>query len=68
MPKSSTGMRKAAAETGKEIAAKTMQQRAPEGVSAVFAGAASYRGKTGGKAPGSRPATAGIQSEKAEQP
>ena len=67
MPKSSTGMRKAAAETGKEIAAKTMQQRAPEGVSAVFAGAA-YRGKTGGKAPGSRPATAGIQSEKAEQP
>lgn len=60
-------MRKAAAETGKEIAAKTMQQRAPEGVSAVFAGAA-YRGKTGGKAPGSRPATAGIQSEKAEQP
>lgn len=66
MPKSSTGMRKAAAETGKEIAAKTMQQRAPEGVSAVFAGAA-YRGKTGGKAPGSRPATAGIQSEKAEQ-
>lgn len=30
MPKSSTGMRKAAAETGKEIAAKTMQQRAPE--------------------------------------
>lgn len=67
MPKSSTGMRKAAAETGKEIAAKTMQQRAPEGVSAVFAGA-TYRGKTGGKAPGSRPATAGIQSEKAEQP
>ena len=67
MPKSSTGMRKAAAETGKEIAAKTMQQRAPEGVSVVFAGAA-YRGKTGGKAPGSRPATAGIQSEKAEQP
>ena len=67
MPKSSTGMRKAAAETGKEIAAKTMQQRAPEGVSAVLAGAA-YRGKTGGKAPGSRPATAGIQSEKAEQP
>ena len=67
MPKSSAGMRKAAAETGKEIAAKTMQQRAPEGVSAVFAGAA-YRGKTGGKAPGSRPATAGIQSEKAEQP
>lgn len=67
MPKSSTGMRKAAAETGKEIAAKTMQQRAPEGVSAVFAGAA-YRGKTGGKAPGRRPATAGIQSEKAEQP
>ena len=67
MPKSSTGMRKAAAETGKEIAAKTMQQRAPEGVSGVFAGAA-YRGKTGGKAPGSRPATAGIQSEKAEQP
>ena len=67
MPKSSTGMRKAAAEKGKEIAAKTMQQRAPEGVSAVFAGAA-YRGKTGGKAPGSRPATAGIQSEKAEQP
>lgn len=67
VPKSSTGMRKAAAETGKEIAAKTMQQRAPEGVSAVFAGAA-YRGKTGGKAPGSRPATAGIQSEKAEQP
>lgn len=67
MPKSSTGMRKAAAERGKEIAAKTMQQRTPEGVSAVFAGAA-YRGKTGGKAPGSRPATAGIQSEKAEQP
>ena len=67
MPKSSTGMRKAAAETGKEIAAMTMQQRAPEGVSVVFAGAA-YRGKTGGKAPGSRPATAGIQSEKAEQP
>lgn len=67
MPKSSAGMRKAAAETGKEIVAKTMQQRAPEGVSAVFAGAA-YRGKTGGKAPGSRPATAGIQSEKAEQP
>lgn len=35
MPKSSTGMRKAAAETGKEIAAKTMQQRAPDRKSVV---------------------------------
>ena len=59
MAKGSTATRRAAAETGEEIAAKTMQQRAPEGVSSIFAGAA-YHGKAGGKAPGSR-RSAGMQ-------
>lgn len=75
MAKGSTATRRAAAETGEEIAAKTMQQRAPEGVSSIFAGAA-YHGKAGGKAPGSRRSagtqagmrygtgTAGVQSAK----
>ena len=75
MAKGSTVTRRAAAETGEEIAAKTMQQRAPEGVSSIFAGAA-YHGKAGGKAPGSRRSagtqagmqygagTAGVQSAK----
>ena len=36
MAKGSTATRRAAAETGEEIAAKTMQQRAPEGVSSIF--------------------------------
>ena len=75
MAKGSTATRRAAAETGEEIAAKTMQQRAPEGVSSIFAGAA-YHGKAGGKAPGSRRSagtqagmqygtgTAGVQSVK----
>ena len=75
MEKGSTATRRAAAETGEEIAAKTMQQRAPEGVSSIFAGAA-YHGKAGGKAPGSRRSagtqagmqygtgTAGVQSAK----
>ena len=73
--KGSTATRRAAVETGEEIAAKTMQQRAPEGVSSTFAGAA-YHGKAGGKAPGSRRSagtqagmqygmgTAGVQSAK----
>lgn len=60
MAKGSTATRRAAAETGEEIAAKTMQQRAPEGVSSIFAGAA-YHGKAGGKAPGSR-RSAGTQA------
>ena len=60
MAKGSTATRRDAAETGEEIAAKTMQQRAPEGVSSVFAGAA-YHGKAGGKAPGSR-RSAGTQA------
>lgn len=75
MARGSTATRRAAAETGEEIAAKTMQQRAPEGVSSIFAGAA-YHGKAGGKAPGSRRSagtqagmqygtgTAGVQSAK----
>lgn len=75
MAKGSTATRRAAAETGEEIAAKTMQQRAPEGVLSIFAGAA-YHGKAGGKAPGSRRSagtqagmqygtgTAGVQSVK----
>ena len=75
MAKGSTATRRAAAETGEEIAAKTMQQRAPEGVSSIFAGAA-YHGKAGGKVPGSRRSagtqagmkygtgTAGVQSAK----
>ena len=75
MAKGSTATRRGAAETGEEIAAKTMQQRAPEGVSSIFAGAA-YHGKAGGKAPGSRRSagtqagmqygtgTAGVQSAK----
>ena len=75
MAKGSTATRRAAVETGEEIAAKTMQQRAPEGVSSIFAGAA-YHGKAGGKAPGSRRSagtqagmqygagTAGVQSAK----
>ena len=61
MAKGSTATRRGAAETGEEIAAKTMQQRAPEGVSSIFAGAA-YHGKAGGKAPGSR-RSAGTQTE-----
>lgn len=36
MAKGSTATRRAAAETGEEIAAKTMQQRAPEGVSSIL--------------------------------
>ena len=63
MAKGSTVTRRAAAETGEEIAAKTMQQRAPEGVSSIFAGAA-YHGKAGGKAPGSR-RSAGTQARNA---
>lgn len=60
MAKGSTAPRRAAAETREEIAAKTMQQRAPEGVSSVFAGAA-YRGKAGQQ---KRTGTAGAQSAK----
>ena len=62
MAKGSTATRRAAAETGEEIAAKTMQQRAPEGVSSIFASAA-YHGKAGGKAPG----RTGMGSGEAEQ-
>lgn len=71
MHKSGTAARMAATEIGEKIAEKTMQQRAPEGVSSVFAGVA-YRGKAGSKAPGSRRfagnGTAGTQTGKAEVP